>query len=74
MALIKIASFPSRLEAGIAAGLLESSGIAHSIRGDDVGIFGPGHMGPSALGVDLSVREEDLEEALSLLRDSGMLE
>ncbi len=73
ISMIKVASFPSRVEAGIAAGLLETNGIPHSIRADDVGIFGPGHMGSSVLGVDLLVHEEDLSDALQLLEDAGLL-
>jgi len=74
MRFVRVASFASRIEAGIAAGLLESNGIRYSIRGDDVGIFGPGHAGFSVLGVDLLVDEGDLPAARELLRDAGMLE
>ncbi len=74
MAVVKVASFASRLEAGYAAGILESNGIIHSIRGDDVGIFGPGHQGPVVKGVDLLVAEPDLAQARQLLEDTGLLE
>ncbi|NIR43915.1 MAG: DUF2007 domain-containing protein [Gemmatimonadetes bacterium] len=74
MRLVKVGSFPSRVEAGLAAGILESNGIMHTIRADDVGIFGPGHQGPFHKGVDLLVAETDLAEALSLLQDAGLLE
>lgn len=73
MGLVVVASFASRVEAGIAAGILEMNDIAHTIRGDDVGIFGPGHIGPSVLGVDLLVQEADLARARRLLRDAGMI-
>lgn len=73
MRMVKVASFGSRLEAGIAGGLLESNGIIHTIKGDDVGIFGPGHQGPVVLGVDLLIGEADWEEALQLLKDAGLL-
>ena len=73
MRLVKVASFPSRLEAGFAASILESNGIMHTIQGDDVGIFGPGHQGPFVRGVDLIVAESDLEVARQLLVDSGLL-
>jgi hypothetical protein len=71
--LITVAEFPSRLEAGIAAGILENNGIAHTIRADDVGIFGPGHQGPVVNGVQLQVAETDLELARQLLEDAGLL-
>ncbi|HSG81139.1 MAG TPA: DUF2007 domain-containing protein [Gemmatimonadota bacterium] len=73
MRVVKVASFPSRLEAGFAASILESNGILHTIRGDDVGIFGPGHQGPFVGGVDLLVAESDVETARQLLVDSGLL-
>ncbi len=73
MKLITVAEFPSRLEAGIAAGILENNGIAHTIRADDVGIFGPGHQGPVVNGVQLQVAETDLELARQLLEDAGLL-
>lgn len=72
MRMTKVASFPSRLEAGFAAGILESNGIIYVIRGDDVGIFGPGHQGPFVKGVDLLVGESDLAEARQLLEDAGL--
>ncbi len=74
MAVVKVASFASRLEAGYAGGILESNGIIYSIRGDDVGIFGPGHQGPVVNGVDLLVAEPDLAQARQLLEDTGLLE
>lgn len=70
MSSVKLASFPNRVEAGLAGGLLESNGILHMITGDEVGVFGPGHMWSA---VDLLVREEDLAEALELLADAGLL-
>ncbi len=73
MKLVKVASFPSRIEAGIAAGILESNQIAYTIRGDDIGIFGPGHVGASIVGAELFVHESDLSEALRLLRDAGQI-
>jgi len=73
MRFVKVASFPNRVEAGIAAGVLELNGIAHIVRGDDVGIFGPGHVGPSVLGIELLVREADLPRARQLLRDAELI-
>lgn len=73
MGLIRIASFSNRLEAGLAAGVLESRGVRHVVRGDDVGIFGPGHMGQSAIGIDLLVPEDQAPEARQALQDAGFL-
>ncbi len=73
MRVVPVAEFPSRLEAGYAAGILESNGIAHTIRGDDVGIFGPGHQGPVVRGVQLLVAESDVEMARQLLEDAELL-
>ena len=73
MSLVKVGSFASRVEAGIAAGVLQSHGIWHTIRSDDIGIFGPGHMGRSAIGADLMVAGEDLEEARRLLEEAGFI-
>ena len=72
--MVTVAEFPSRLEAGYAAGILESNGIVHTIRGDDVGIFGPGHQGPFVKGVELMVAESDLPVARQLLEDAGLLD
>ncbi len=69
MSLIKLASFPNRVEAGLAGGLLESNGILHMITGDEFGVFVSGNMWSA---VDLLVPEEDLAEALELLGDAGL--
>ncbi len=73
MRLVAIASFPNRVQAGMAAGVLESRGIAHTIQGDDVGIFGPGFMGSTALGVRLLVPESLVSEAVEVLVDAGLM-
>lgn len=73
MGFVLVASFSNRVEAGIAGGLLESNGIRYSIRADDIGIFGPGHVGPSVLGVQLLVDESEADLARELLRDAGLL-
>lgn len=52
---------------------MESNGIRYSIRADDIGIFGPGHVGPSVLGVQLLVDESEADLARELLRDAGLL-
>jgi hypothetical protein len=72
--MVKIASFASRVEAGIAGGVLESNRIAYTLRSDDVGVFGPGHQGRSVFGVDLLVAEVDREAARRLLEDAGLVE
>lgn len=74
MEMVKVASFANRIEAGIAGGILESNGIRYGIRADDVGIFGPGHVGFSALGVDLLVEAGYADLARELLRDAEMLD
>lgn len=73
MRMAKLASFPSRLEAEMAAAVLQSHDIAHTIRGDDVGIFGPGHIGRTVLGVEVWVAESDIEEARRILEDTGTI-
>lgn len=73
MGMAKLASFPNRLQAEMAAAVLESNDIAHTVRGDDVGIFGPGHIGPTVLGVEVWVAEEQLEEARRILEDTGSM-
>lgn len=73
MRMAKLASFPNRLEAEMAAAVLGSNDIVHAIRGDDVGIFGPGNIGPTVLGVEVWVAEEELEEARRILEDTGSI-
>ena len=74
MRTVKAASFRSRMEAGIAAGILDSRGIAYVIQADDIGIFGPGHQGPISTGVDLLVAEAELALVRQLLEDAGVIE
>ena len=73
MRMAKLASFPNRLEAEMAAAVLNSNDIIYTIRGDDVGIFGPGFIGPTVLGVEVWVAESELDEARRILEDSGAI-
>ena len=65
--LVCAALFSSRLEAELAKSLLESQGIKSFISADDAGGMRPG-MFAYAPGVELIVREEDLEKAKELLK------
>ena len=53
-------------EAEFAAATLEGSGIPVQIRGLEVGIWGPGHAGPTVTGPSLWVPEDRLAEARDL--------
>jgi hypothetical protein len=74
VSLVRIGSFSSRIEAGIAGGLLESNGIRHTIAGDDIGIFGPGHAGTSGVGIYLLVPEDEADRARRLLDEAGLID
>jgi len=65
---VTVAEYAAVYEAELAAGRLESVGIASRInqRGG-VGIFGPGHGGFSVRGIALEVRRESLERAQEAL-------
>jgi hypothetical protein len=65
--LVIVAQFGSRTEAEVFTGLLEDAGIPSVTRGSDVGIFGPGFSGTTALGITVLVRSEDAERARDLL-------
>jgi hypothetical protein len=63
----KIRVFPSRLEAEAVGNALENQGIPVLMKGDDLGIFGPGHSWATPQGVSLWVPTEHLEEVRELL-------
>lgn len=64
--LVSVVSFPSRVEAEVAKGLLESQGIVALIVADDAGGARPYPMSYS-YGVSLQVRAFDLERAREVL-------
>lgn len=64
--LLPVKFFPSRLEAEIAKGTLESAGIKAFISADDAGGMRPAPFAYSA-GVELIVREEDAQSAKEIL-------
>lgn len=64
--LVTVSSYPSRIEAEVAKGLLESNGIKSAITADDAGGMEPYPMSNS-YGVRLKVSEEDFEKAQEIL-------
>lgn len=70
---IVIATFRSRLEAELAAGLLRDAGVESLVQGNDVGMFGPGMTGPTPQGVRLLVGKAQEADARRLLRDAGLV-
>ena len=67
MGYTKLRTFPSRLEAEMAAEVLNKSQIPFIIQSEDTGIFGPGSM-PSPRGARLLVPREDMRRARDLLK------
>jgi hypothetical protein len=63
----KLRTFPSRMEAEMAAELLKKAQIPFIIQSEDTGIFGPGSM-PSPRGARLLVPEETIKRAQDLLK------
>lgn len=59
--------FPSRLEAEAIGNALAQHGIPYLVRSDDLGIFGPGHLGATPQGASLWVPEEELPRVKELL-------
>jgi len=65
---IKLANFPSGLEADIAVERLRAAGLHAEARGNDVvGIFGPGFQGSTPRGVDVFVPDSELADARDVL-------
>ena len=62
-----VGRFNSRLEAEAIANALTQYDIPSLIRGDDFGIFGPGHSGATPQGVSLWVPADRLEEVRELM-------
>jgi hypothetical protein len=64
---VKVASFSARYLAEVWLEALDAEGIPFRTRGEESGIWGPGFAGPTARGFEILVREEDVEEAETLL-------
>ena len=67
MAFVRVAQFPSRLEAESVGHALDPHDIPFLVQSADIGIFGPGHTGATPGGAALLVPEEKLEEVSRLL-------
>ncbi len=67
MEFIEIARFSSRLEAETIGHALDSYEIPFLVQSHDVGMFGPGHTGPTPSGAGLCVPANRAEEASELL-------
>lgn len=63
-----VAEFGAEYEADLATSLLEGARIPVLRKGPEIGIFGPGFAGPTALGVRLFVPRSRLEEAQTVLQ------
>lgn len=70
--LITVESYPSRLEAEIAKGLLEVNGIKSLIVADDAGGMRPFPISYT-VGVELKVLEEEFEEAKKILNKKSKI-
>lgn len=64
---VEIARFDSRLEAETVGHALDQYGISFLVQSDDIGMFGPGHMGRTPGGAGLRVPADRAEEAKELL-------
>jgi len=64
--LVVVKIFTTRLEAQIAAGMLEANGIKAFVTADDEGGAYPYPMSPTTTGVKLFVAEKDYKKAVSL--------
>jgi len=67
MRLRKVAGFGSRLEAEAVGNALAQYEIPFYVKSEDLGIFGPGHIGGTPQGAILLVPEEYEEEVKQLL-------
>ncbi len=64
---LEIARFGSRLEAEAIGHALDQYQIPFLVRSDDIGMFGPGHLGRTPAGAGLLVPADRAEEARELL-------
>ncbi len=67
MDFVEVARFGSRLEAEAVGHALDQYGIPFMVKSDDVGIYGPGMMGPTIAGASLWVPDDRREEVAYLL-------
>lgn len=65
----KLAVFAAAYGAEMARQRLASEGIPVAVLNDNTGIFGPGFMGASAIGVTVLVASDRYEEARDLVED-----
>lgn len=63
----EIARFNSRLEAETIGHALDQYDIPFVVRSEDIGMFGPGHVGRSPGGAGLCVPADRADEAAELL-------
>ncbi len=68
--LVTLKTFPSRLEAEIAKGKLDSFGMQSFVSADDAGGMRPAPFAYS-VGAELVIKEEDAQKANSILNDAG---
>jgi len=68
MKFVEIARFASRLEAETVGHALDQFDIPFFVQSQDIGVFGPGHLGSTPGGAGLCVPEDRAEEASELLQ------
>ena len=65
---VKIRTLPSRLYGDQVRDILEAEGIPSLLKGDDIGVFGPGAgYGSSILGITVWVPEDKQDRARELI-------
>lgn len=69
---VVIKTFANRSEAALAKSVLESNGIQAFVSADDAGGMGP-ETGFTTGGAKLFVLQDDVDAALALLGDAGIL-
>ena len=67
MDLVRVAGFPSRLEAEAVGNALTQYEIPFFVKSEDLGIFGPGHTGATPQGAVLLVPREYEDRVKKLL-------
>lgn len=64
---VQLREYAGRIEADLDIAILQEADIPIVVKGPAAGIFGPGFAGPTASGVRVYVRAEDLVEAIQTL-------